>query len=147
MKVVSIDVGVRNLAIGVFEQIKDKVPFTVHFWKNIDIQGNDSDGCQFQLTRGPRKGQTCGQTTQGTLCYCSTHARKMYPWPRKCRGKTKKDLDCKQKVTWHSQKYHTFACSHHKADDDLLINDKHCKKMTDFSLCSALTERLDQSSS
>ena len=140
MRVASIDVGIRNLAVGVFE----KSPFTIHFWKNLDIQCDSENKCLFMLTRGTRKGQPCGQAPQGTLCYCSSHAKKVYTWPRTCTGTTKKGLSCRQKVTWHEPIEKIFACSHHKSDSFLLISDKQKKKVDYHTMCSALVKTLDR---
>lgn len=116
MKVVSIDVGIRNLGIGVFETLLDGT-FVIHYWDVIDVMSSDTR-CSHPMKRGKRKGMSCDKPSRYQVrdaCYCSAH----YPLKKSvCSGTTKKGDPCKSKVTHVSDNLSYPSCKRHATGDD-----------------------------
>ena len=111
MRVISIDVGIRNLGLGIFESSR-KDEFTVHYWNSIDIMCGDLK-CETILKRGKRKGDTCGNPFKfsvGNVHYCASH------WPyknSKCASMTQVGNQCKGRIAYIDSNGSSF-CTKHK---------------------------------
>ena len=75
MKIVSIDVGIKNLAFCLFEKLPDKDYFQIEKWDSISVANKDeSILCSFVS-----KNITCNKPakfTKNDACYCVNHSKK-----------------------------------------------------------------------
>ncbi len=81
VKIVSIDIGIRNLAMCVINCEPESDENKILFWKNVDILESDeyiseSGGCQALYKSGANKGKCC--TGRAVVCcedvyYCCRH--------------------------------------------------------------------------
>lgn len=76
MKVLSIDVGIKNLAFCLFEKLPDSEYFQIEKWDSINVANKEEVPlCQFISKNVP-----CNKPAKFTKkeeCYCLTHSKKM----------------------------------------------------------------------
>jgi len=75
MKILSIDVGIKNLAFCLFEKPDDSENFSIKLWDTINLSENEETSlCKFS-----EKGITCNKPAKFKKdedCYCLKHSKK-----------------------------------------------------------------------
>lgn len=138
MRIISIDVGIRNLGICILENQRLPEKYIIHFWENIDIF--ESGGCNTLLKRGARKNKECNKTglyTIGDDIYCRTHYNAFMKNKHCCGGK--KDY-CKLPIKYHDEcKYY---CKRHRNGIEI-FKQKSVKETTMDEICVNVIKKLD----
>jgi hypothetical protein len=73
MKVLSIDVGIKNLAFCLFEKLG--TDFQIEKWDSINVAEKEEALCQYTSKNIPCNKQA--KFTKNDECYCLTHSKKM----------------------------------------------------------------------
>jgi hypothetical protein len=74
MKILSIDVGIKNLAYCLFEKTEDSNHFTITKWDTINLSEQQTFKCCLI-----EKGLNCDKPAKfkkGNECFCLKHAKK-----------------------------------------------------------------------
>lgn len=105
MRLCSIDVGIKNLAICVlngqtYQQSHGQTGI-IEFWKILDLTSKDPESkcCQYTFTRGKQAGKVCEKSASvladDSVVYCKTHTNyakknhdKVKKAPGSCKAKT-----------------------------------------------------------
>jgi len=74
MKILSIDVGIKNLAICLFEQIQDKPEFTISKWEVINLADKENFACC--KTDKNKKCNSPAKYQKEEMFFCTKHAKK-----------------------------------------------------------------------
>ena len=81
MKILSIDVGIKNLAFCLFENLSDNEPFKIKKWDIINISENETFKCGFIDKKNKTKNEyeLCNKPAKfkkDSECYCLKHSKK-----------------------------------------------------------------------
>lgn len=105
MKILSIDVGIKNLAFCLFEKPLECQHFKITKWDTVNISEKEIIKCEFV-----DKNETChnlAKFKKDGKCFCLKHSKKQkYPIPS---SEQKPSFISKQKI----QKLHEIATTHH----------------------------------
>ena len=74
MKILSIDIGIKNLALCLFEKADDSNHFCIKTWDSINVSQQDIYKCNFI-----EKNKVCNKLakyTKNDVCYCLKHSKK-----------------------------------------------------------------------
>ena len=74
MKILSVDVGIKNLGVCILESSNNTNLYTIQYWERINLCNNDTKVCNFvsnnkQCTKNAKY-------TKHNLLYCKSHAKK-----------------------------------------------------------------------
>jgi len=85
MKILSIDVGIKNLALCILETTNNNSNFIIQFWEVINLFEEQNKKCEFNIINKPKKNkinidnkQCCKEAKyhKNDHYYCKTHASK-----------------------------------------------------------------------
>ena len=131
MKVLSIDVGIKNLAFCLFEKKEENNHFTISQWDIINLSVEKTMTCSSAKTKTKqeKQGGVCGKPAKfmkSSNCYCLQHAKKqtIYLLPV---AELKPAFIKKQRIA----KLHEIANKY-----KLLAADTNCKKADTVELIS-----------
>jgi len=104
MKILSIDVGIKNLAFCLFEKSNDTQQFKITKWDTVNISEKETFKCEFL-----EKNDMCNKPAKfkkNEKCFCLKHSKKQsFSIPT---SEQKPNFISKQKI----QKLHEIATSH-----------------------------------
>ena len=126
MYLVSIDVGVRHLALGYFHLSYDPFELEIIEWTTKDLL---TQRCPVMVTRGSRKGYACQRSSYNGTPFCKSHC----PSPFTCHR-------CSRKPKYHDSTLGQYACFQHKSESSTLF----CIKKSDITtVCHTTIDFLD----
>lgn len=131
MKVLSWDIGIKNLAYCLIEYCNDEMK--IISWDVINIQGSENKTrnytCEFTI---PKKGCLCGKKAKhyqyGTwTTYCGTHVKKIDSLEsqliskRKCNHILKNNTRCQKNIKFETEHGLEGYCTIHAKNKDISV--------------------------